>query len=62
MMIKRELEIRDILLFLIAIMLVINTFINLQPKMVEAETFRLDDCITSKPDDKPAAYLHVVTH
>ena len=59
---KRELEVRDILLFLITIMLTINTFLNLQPKRVEAETFRLDDCITAQSTDKPAAYLHVVTH
>ena len=27
-----------------------------------AETFQLDHCITEKPNEKPAAYLHVVTH
>ena len=61
-MIRKRLEVRDILLFLITIMLTINTFINLHPKRVEAETFRLDDCITAKLDDRPAAYLHVITH
>lgn len=61
-MIRKELEVRDMLLFLITIMLTINTFINLQPKRIEAETFKLDDCITNKPEDKPAAYLHVVAH
>lgn len=59
---NKRFEVRDALLFLIAIMLTINTFINLQPKKAEADTFRLDDCITTRPDGKPAAYLHVVTH
>lgn len=59
---KKELDVRDILLFLVMIMLIINTFFNLRPKKAEADTFRLDSCITSKPEDKPAAYLHVITH
>ena len=59
---KKEINTRDVLLFLITIMLSINTFINLQPKRVEAETFRLDDCVTTKPDERPAAYLHVISH
>ena len=29
---------------------------------VMAETFHLDHCITQKPNEKPAAYVHVVTH
>lgn len=61
-MLKKIPELRDILLFLVTIMLLINTFINLQPRRVEADTFRLDDCITAKPDNKPSAYLHVVSH
>ena len=27
-----------------------------------AETFQLDHCITEKANEKPAAYVHVVTH
>ena len=27
-----------------------------------AETFALDSCITQMPSQKPASYLHVVTH
>ena len=27
-----------------------------------AETFHLDHCITEKPNEKPASYLHVVAH
>ena len=53
---------RDVLLFLILIMLVVNTLINLPIKRSEAETFKLDDCVTLQPTDKPSAYLHVVTH
>ena len=29
---------------------------------VVAETLRLDQCITTKPQDKPTSYVHVVTH
>jgi len=29
---------------------------------VIAETLRLDQCITSRPADKPVSYLHVVAH
>ena len=61
-MARKELEARDILLFLVTIMLIINTFLNLRPQKAEAETFRLDSCVTSSPEEKPAAYLHVVTH
>lgn len=34
---------------------------NLLPSVV-AETLRLDQCITSKPNDKPLSYVHVVSH
>ncbi|MDO8730734.1 MAG: hypothetical protein Q7J69_06105 [Candidatus Omnitrophota bacterium] len=27
-----------------------------------AETFQIDHCVTQKPNEKPASYLHVVTH
>ena len=59
---RKELEARDILLLLVTIMLIINTFLNLRPKKAEADTFRLDSCITTNPEEKPATYLHVVTH
>jgi len=58
----KRIEIRDILLFLILVMLVVNAWLGLAPRRLEAETFKLDDCITSQPGEKPAAYLHVVTH
>jgi hypothetical protein len=59
---RKEWETRDILLFLILIILGLNILFNLSLKKLEAETFKLDDCITAQPTDKPAAYLHVVTH
>lgn len=55
-------EVRDILLLLILIMLAVNILISLPIKKLEAETFKLDNCITSNSADKPSAYLHVVTH
>lgn len=59
---KKELEIRDLLLFIIAITLIINTFLSLRLRKAEADTFKTDDCITYKITDKPSAYLHVVSH
>jgi len=59
---KKKWEKRDILLFLILIMLISNFLCHLSVKKLEAETFRLDDCITAKSTDKPTAYLHVVSH
>jgi len=59
---RKEWDLRNILLFLIFIVLVINTFSNFFVKKVNAETFRLDQCITTEPGDNPTAYVHVVTH
>ena len=59
---KTKEEIRDILLFLILLLLIMDTFLHLKVKPIEAETFKIDDCITSQPSDKPAAYLHVIAH
>ena len=59
---KKEWEKRDMLLFLIVIMLGINIMLNLPIKKLNAETFKLDDCITTRMGDRPTAYLHVITH
>jgi len=53
-------EKRDLLLLLIFIALVINIIFNLPVRSLNAETFKLDDCITAKTSDRPAAFLHVV--
>ncbi len=58
----KRIEIRDVLLLLVILMLAVNAFLNLRPRRLEAETFKLDDCITARAGEKPAAYLHVVTH
>ncbi len=52
----------NLLLALIALLLLANLLVKLPVAKVEAETFKLDDCITSKPGDKPAGYVHVVSH
>lgn len=53
----------NVLLFLILIALILNLLSSFLPvKPVEAETFRLDNCVTVKKSNKPAAYLHVVAH
>ncbi len=46
----------------ILIALVAHLGVRLGVAPAIAETLRLDNCITSKPNDKPAAYVHVVTH
>jgi len=50
----------NFLLALIAVLLLVNLLVKLPPSKVEAETFKLDDCITAKPGDKPAGVVHVV--
>lgn len=58
----RGTTITNFLLALIAILLLANLVLKSSAVKVEAETFRLDDCITTNPGDKPAGYVHVVTH
>lgn len=52
----------DILLFLILLSFLANILIKGPITKATAETFKLDDCITPQPTDKPAAYLHVISH
>ena len=49
------------LLFCILIVLAAHLF-QKGENWAFAETFRLDDCITSKITDLPTSYLHVVSH
>ena len=57
-----KLKTTDILLFLILLSLLLNLLIKIPLPRAIAETFKLDNCITSEASDKPAAYLHVVLH
>lgn len=50
------------LLMVVAVLLLIHLGLALSHPSAEAETFRLDACITDRPGEKPEAYLHVVTH
>ena len=50
------------LLLGIFLILLTRLIIDVVPQSVLAETFRLDQCITNFPNDKPASYVHVVTH
>ncbi|MBI3615760.1 MAG: hypothetical protein HY211_04490 [Candidatus Omnitrophica bacterium] len=50
------------LLFAIALALLTHLALALSNRPVEAETFHLDGCITQRPGDKPAGYVHVVVH
>ncbi|MBI3332488.1 MAG: hypothetical protein HYZ93_00135 [Candidatus Omnitrophica bacterium] len=52
----------NLLLGLIALASLAHLAFALLDRPVMAETFRLDSCITEKPNQKPLAYLHVVTH
>ena len=58
----QKMKITDWLLLLVLLALIINILLKIPVSKATADTFRLDDCITSQPDDKPAAYLHVVNH
>lgn len=52
--------ITNLLLAVIAVLLLVNLLVKLPASKVEAETFKLDDCITAKPGDRPAGFVHVV--
>jgi len=52
----------NILLLLIFLSLTAMALLLLPPREVSAETFKLDDCITVGPYEKPQAYLHVIMH
>lgn len=57
----QEVKTTNLLLFLILLALVANVLVKL-PHNAIAETFKLDDCITSRPDQKPAGFVHVIQH
>lgn len=58
----KRVTITNFLLALIALLLLANLILKPPSSKVEAETFKLDDCITTNPGEKPAGYVHVVTH
>ena len=50
------------LLLGIFLMLLAHLVIRSGAAPAVAETLRLDNCITTFPQDKPSGYVHVVTH
>jgi hypothetical protein len=58
----RELRTTNWLLLGILLALLAHPALRMGAGEVLAETFQLDACITQKPNEKPASYLHVVTH
>ncbi len=58
----KSIAVTNFILVLIAVLLLANLLAKLPISKVEAETFKLDDCITANPGDKPAAYVHVITN
>ena len=50
------------LLFSIALALLVHLVLAFSDRRIGAETFQLDSCITQRPSDQPAGYLHVVVH
>ena len=50
------------LLLMIAFALLAHLALALSNRPAGAETFQLDGCITPRPGDKPAGYVHVVVH
>ena len=52
----------NILLAVIAVLLFLNLLAKTPVARVEADTFKLDNCITERPGDKPGAYVHVISH
>jgi hypothetical protein len=58
----KDSRVTNLLLAAIAALLLLNLLAKAPVAKVEADTFKLDDCITEKPGDRPAGYVHVVTH
>ncbi len=56
----RSAAVTNFLLALIAVLLLANLLVKLPAAKVEAETFKIDDCVTAKPGDRPAGFVHVV--
>jgi hypothetical protein len=50
------------LLFIVAVALVAHLGLRFTERPLMAETFKLDACVTERPSEKPASYLHVVMH
>lgn len=55
-------RVTNFLLFVIAGVLSVHLVLSLADRFALAETFRLDTCITDRPNDKPGSYVHVVMH
>ena len=49
------------LLVAILALLLLQTYLVFE-RSAEADTLRLDYCITEKLDEKPQQYVHVITH
>ncbi|MDD4879705.1 MAG: hypothetical protein PHR22_04545 [Candidatus Omnitrophica bacterium] len=58
----REHTVTNMLLAVIAVLLLLNLVAKAPIARVEADTFKLDSCITERPGDKPSSYVHVVPH
>ncbi len=52
----------NILLGGILLILLVDLLMRIPTPKAVAETFELDRCITSSPNEQPTAYLHVVSH
>ena len=50
------------LLLGIAILLLAHLVLRFTDSPLGAETFRLDNCITARPGEKPGGYVHMVAH
>ena len=50
------------LLLAVLVGLLLDLGLRFSERPAIAETFHLDSCITPAANDKPASYLHVVSH
>jgi len=55
-------DITNVLLIILILLSIFNLLTRASVRQAEADTFRLDDCITTDLNEKPIAYLHVVPH
>ena len=58
----RESRLTQGFLFVIAVGVLAHLVLALVDQPLRAETFRLDQCVTDRPGDRPGGYVHVVVH
>jgi len=52
----------NVLLIILILLSIFNLLAKGSVRQAEADTFKLDECITGDLNERPVSYLHVVPH